>query len=135
MALAPGARLGPYEIIGPLGSGGMGDVYRARDSRLNRVVAIKVLPDAAAADPDRRERFEREARAISALDHPNICPLYDVGEHDYVYFLVMPCLDGQKRWRIAWRKDPSRPTRRSESRLKSRPLSTPRTGTASSIAT
>jgi len=72
MALAPDARLGPYEIIGPLGSGGMGDVYRARDSRLNRVVAIKVLSDQAAADPDRRERFEREARAISALDHPNL---------------------------------------------------------------
>ena len=95
MALAPGARLGPYEIIGPLGSGGMGDVYRARDSRLNRTVAIKVLPDHAAADPDRRERFEREAKAISALDHPNICALYDVGEHDGVYFLVMPCLEGQ----------------------------------------
>jgi Tol biopolymer transport system component len=95
MALAGGARLGPYEIVGPLGAGGMGEVYRAKDSRLNRTVAIKILSDASAADPDRRERFEREAKAISALDHPNICPLYDVGDHQGTYFLVMPCLEGE----------------------------------------
>ena len=95
MGLSPGARLGPYEIVSPLGAGGMGEVYRARDSRLNRTVAIKVLPTDAAGDADRRERFEREAKAISALDHPNICALYDVGEHDGTYFLVMPCLEGQ----------------------------------------
>ena len=95
MSLAAGARLGPYEIISPLGAGGMGEVYRARDGRLNRTVAIKILSDESAADADRRERFEREAKAISALDHPNICALYDVGEHAGTYFLVMPCLDGQ----------------------------------------
>src|SRR5688572_8465409 len=95
MGLTAGARLGPYEIVAPLGAGGMGEVYRAKDSRLNRTVAIKVLSDESAADADRRERFEREAKAISALDHPNICALYDVGEHAGTYFLVMPCLEGQ----------------------------------------
>ncbi len=78
-----------------MGGGGLGEVYRARDARLNRTVAIKILSDQSAADADRRERFEREAKAISALDHPNICPLYDVGEHEGTYFLVMPCLEGQ----------------------------------------
>jgi serine/threonine protein kinase len=95
MSLAAGARLGPYEIVSPLRAGGMGEVYRAKDSRLNRTVAIKVLPAEAAGDAERRERFEREARAISALDHPNICALYDVGEEGSTYFLVMPCLEGQ----------------------------------------
>jgi serine/threonine protein kinase/Tol biopolymer transport system component len=95
MSLTAGARLGPYEIVAPLGAGGMGEVYRAKDGRLNRTVAIKVLPTDAAGNADRRERFEREAKAISALDHPNICVLYDVGEHDGTYFLVMPCLEGQ----------------------------------------
>lgn len=78
MSLAAGTRLGPYEIVGPLGAGGMGEVYRAKDSRLNRTVAVKILSDASAADADRRERFEREAKAISALEHPNICALYNV---------------------------------------------------------
>ena len=95
MSLTAGARLGPYEIVSPLGAGGMGEVYRAKDGRLNRTVAIKILSDESAADADRRERFEREAKAISALDHPNICALYDVGEHHGTYFLVMPCLEGQ----------------------------------------
>src|SRR6185436_20032694 len=95
MTLTAGARLGPYEIVSPLGAGGMGEVYRAKDGRLNRTVAIKILSDESAADADRRERFEREAKAISALDHPNICALYDVGEHEGTYFLVMPCLEGQ----------------------------------------
>jgi serine/threonine protein kinase len=95
MTLGAAARLGPYEIVAPLGAGGMGEVYRAKDTRLNRTVAVKILSDASAADPDRRERFEREAKAISALDHPNICPLYDVGEDGGTYYLVMPCLEGQ----------------------------------------
>ena len=95
MALAAGSRLGPYEIIGVLGAGGMGEVYRAKDTRLDRTVAIKVLPGTLSADAQARERFEREARAISALDHPNICPLYDVGEQDGCAYLVMPCLDGE----------------------------------------
>ena len=90
-----GRTLGPYQVVDKLGAGGMGEVYRAKDARLNRTVAIKVLSGESATDPDRRERFEREAKAISALDHPNICPLYDVGDHDGTYFLVMPCLEGQ----------------------------------------
>ena len=80
MALSAGARLGPYEVLTPLGAGGMGEVYRARDTRLDRIVAIKVLPPALAADPQFRERFAREAKSISALNDPNICALYDVGE-------------------------------------------------------
>ena len=78
--LPSGTRLGPYEVLGLIGEGGMGQVYRAADTRLDRAVAIKVMPAALADDPVRRERFEREARSISRLEHPNICPLYDVGE-------------------------------------------------------
>ena len=95
MAIAPGARLGPYEIVSALGAGGMGEVYRARDTRLERHVAIKLLSPLLAADPQFRDRFSREARVISQLDHPNICPLYDVGEHDGVAFLVMQYLEGE----------------------------------------
>src|SRR5438552_9696945 len=95
MSLAPGGRLGPYEIQSPLGVGGMGEVYKARDTRLDRVVAIKILPEALAADPHFRERFDREARAISQLTHPHICTLHDVGEHEGIAFLVMELLDGE----------------------------------------
>src|SRR5689334_14957381 len=95
MAVAAGLRLGPYEIQAPLGAGGMGEVYRARDTRLDRTVAIKILPAVFAADPHFRDRFDREARALSGLDHPNICPLYDVGRHDDTSFLVMPLLEGE----------------------------------------
>jgi len=95
MRFGQGSRLGPYEIVAPLGAGGMGEVYRARDTRLDRSVAIKVLPDRLAADPQLRERFEREARAISALNHPHVCVLYDVGRQDDVDFLVLELLDGQ----------------------------------------
>src|SRR5580765_1139959 len=95
MPLAAGARLGPYEIVAPLGQGGMGEVYRARDTRLDRIVAVKVLPVELAADPQFRERFEREARLISSLSHPHICPLFDVGNQDGVEFLVMECLEGE----------------------------------------
>ncbi|HXM77436.1 MAG TPA: protein kinase, partial [Thermoanaerobaculia bacterium] len=80
MAIAPGTRLGPYEILVPIGAGGMGEVYRAKDPRLGREVAIKVLPASFSADPDRLRRFEQEARAASALNHPNIMSIYDVGE-------------------------------------------------------
>ncbi len=90
-----GSRLGPYEVTAQLGAGGMGEVYRARDSRLDRTVAIKILPQRLSADPRLRERFEREAKAISALAHPHICTLYDIGSHDGIDFLVMEYLDGE----------------------------------------
>jgi serine/threonine protein kinase len=88
-------KLGPYEISSPLGAGGMGEVYRARDSRLDREVAIKVLPADLSQNQDLRSRFEREAKAISGLQHPNICVLYDVGRQDGVDFLVMEYLEGE----------------------------------------
>jgi serine/threonine protein kinase len=95
MPLQTGARLGPYEIVAPLGAGGMGEVYRARDARLDRTVAIKVLPDTLAADPHFRERFDREARAVAALNHPHICTLYDIGVQDGASFLVMEYVEGE----------------------------------------
>jgi len=95
LALTHGTRLGPYEIGALLGVGGMGEVYRARDTRLDRTVAIKVLPSVVAGDPDVRSRFEREARAVAALDHPHICGIYDVGSVGGTHYLVMPHLDGQ----------------------------------------
>jgi serine/threonine protein kinase len=95
MPLSAGTRLGPYEIVSPLGAGGMGEVYRARDTRLDRTVAIKVLPTHLSANPDLRARFEREAKAISALQHSNICVLHDVGKEADVDFLVMEYLEGE----------------------------------------
>src|SRR5689334_10677272 len=95
MSLAPTARLGPYEIQSPLGAGGMGEVYRARDTRLGRDVAIKVLPMHLSANPEVRARFEREARTISSLNHPHICTLFDVGREGDVDFLVMELIDGE----------------------------------------
>ena len=95
MALAPGTRLGPYEVTVQIGAGGMGEVYRARDTRLDRTVAIKVLSTEVAGDTDLRSRFEGEARAVAALDHPHICGIYDVGSVDGTHYLVMPHLDGQ----------------------------------------
>src|SRR5215217_7184615 len=93
LALASGSRLGPYEIVSPLGAGGMGEVYRAIDTRLDRVVAIKVLPDGLTASPQALERFQREARAASALNHPNICTIYDVGTDPP--FIAMELLEGE----------------------------------------
>src|SRR5882724_493408 len=120
MSLSPGTRLGVYEVVAPLGAGGMGEVYRGRDTRLDRIVAIKVLPADLAADPQFRERFDREAKAISQLNHPNICTLFDVGEavvgressvagpsspatsqqppathQDTIHFLVLEFLEGE----------------------------------------
>jgi serine/threonine protein kinase len=95
MALSPGTKLGPYEIQSPLGAGGMGEVYLARDTRLDRTVAVKILPSHLSANPEAKKRFDREARSISSLNHPNICTLYDVGQHDGVEFLVMEFLEGE----------------------------------------
>src|SRR5206468_3653229 len=95
MSLTPSTRLGPYEIVCAIGAGGMGEVYRARDTRLDRTVAVKLLPAHVAHDHASRERFDREARAISQLTHPNICTLHDVGEDGGIAFLVMELLDGE----------------------------------------
>ena len=122
--LVAGMRLGPYEIEALLGSGGMGEVYRARDTRLARTVAIKVLPAAFAADPDRRARFEREAKAIAGLTHPHICALYDIGESvlpnpesrvpnlESIHYLVLELLEGADGRRRGWRRARCRWTRR-----------------------
>jgi Protein kinase domain len=93
MGLTPGSKLGPYEIVSPLGAGGMGEVYRARDTRLDRAVAIKILPGHLSSNPEAKQRLDREARAISALSHPNVCHLYDVGQQDGVS--VMEYLEGE----------------------------------------
>jgi Tol biopolymer transport system component/predicted Ser/Thr protein kinase len=95
MALTSGTRLGPYEILSAIGAGGMGEVYRARDTRLDRIVAIKVLPTHLASRPELRERFEREARTIASLNHPHICVLHDIGQQDGIDFLVMEYLEGE----------------------------------------
>jgi Tol biopolymer transport system component len=95
MPLAAGTRLGPYEIVAPAGAGGMGEVYRGRDTRLDRTVAIKILPSHLSSNPQAKERFEREAKSISAMQHANICSLYDVGTQDGVSYLVMEYLEGE----------------------------------------
>ena len=95
MALNSGTKLGPYEIQSQLGAGGMGEVYRALDTRLDRSVAIKVLPSHLSSDAELKQRLEREAKAISALQHPNICTLHDIGSQDGTNFLVMEYLEGQ----------------------------------------
>ena len=95
MPLTSGSKLGPYEIQSPLGAGGMGEVYRARDTRLGRDVAIKVLPESLASDPDRLQRFQQEARVLSTLNHPNLLAVYDVGVQDGVNYLVSELLEGQ----------------------------------------
>src|SRR5262245_52149076 len=95
MTLACGACVGPYRIVAPLGQGGMGEVYRALDTRLDRVVALKLLTSETAKNTTRRERFHREARALSSLSHPHICALYDVGDHNGIPFFVMECIEGE----------------------------------------
>jgi serine/threonine protein kinase len=95
MPLAPGTQLGPYEIQSPLGAGGMGEVYRARDTRLERTVAIKILPAHLCSDPAGRQRFEREAKTISNLNHPHICVLHDVGQQNGIDYIVMECVEGE----------------------------------------
>ncbi|RPH74374.1 serine/threonine protein kinase, partial [bacterium] len=95
MPLAIGIRLGPYEILSAIGAGGMGEVYKAKDTRLNRIVAIKVLPSHLSENSQVRQRFEREARTISSLSHPNICTLYDIGHQNGTDYLVMEFLEGE----------------------------------------
>src|SRR5215510_6640843 len=95
MAFEPGTRLGPYEIIAPIGEGGMGEVYRARDTRLDRTVAIKVLSGSLAADAESRQRFEQEARAIAALNDPHICTIHDIGRHGDLDYIVLEHLAGE----------------------------------------
>ena len=95
MTLESGSRLGHFEIVEPLGAGGMGEVYRAQDTRLDRTVAIKVLPEHLSESPELKQRLEREAKAISSLQHPNICTLHDIGSEDGVDFLVMEHLEGE----------------------------------------
>src|SRR5207253_4203909 len=95
MTIAAGSRLGPYEVLSPLGAGGMGEVWKARDTRLERTVAIKVLPSHKSASTEVRQRFEREAKTISQLSHPHICALYDVGNQDGTEYLVMEYLEGE----------------------------------------
>ncbi|HYT32814.1 MAG TPA: protein kinase, partial [Thermoanaerobaculia bacterium] len=95
MSLSAGTKLGPYEILSAIGAGGMGEVYKARDTRLDRTVAIKVLPSHLSSSPEVRQRFEREAKTISALSHPHVCALYDVGNQDGVEYLVMEYLEGE----------------------------------------
>ena len=100
MGLTSGTKLGPYEIVSPLGAGGMGEVYRALDTRLDRTVAIKILP-AHLSDNEAKQRFDRDARAISSLTHPNICTLHDIGHQDGIDYLVMEFLEGETladRW-------------------------------------
>jgi len=117
MTLSSGARLGPYEIRGPVGAGGMGEVYRARDTRLDRDVAIKVLPERLAGDAKALARFEREGKAVAALSHPNILAIHDFGEQDALWFAVTELLEGEtlrerlSRERLTWRgpwRSPSR---------------------------
>ncbi|MEP6802721.1 MAG: serine/threonine-protein kinase, partial [Acidobacteriota bacterium] len=95
MSLPQGSRLGPYEILAPLGAGGMGEVYRARDTRLERTVAIKVLPERLWRDDEMRQRFEKEAKTISRLSHRHICAIHDIGRQDSVDYLVMEYLEGE----------------------------------------
>ena len=95
MPLSSGTKLGPYEILAPLGAGGMGEVYRAKDTRLEREVAVKILPEHLAQDPEAKQRFDREARTISSVNCPNICALYDVGQQDGINYLVMELLQGE----------------------------------------
>ncbi|MEX0878933.1 MAG: protein kinase [Thermoanaerobaculia bacterium] len=111
MTLSAGSRLGPYEILAPLGAGGMGEVYRARDAKLGREIAVKVLPSATASDPDRRQRFEQEARSASALNHPNILTVYDIGEADGTVYIAMELVEGKTLRELVASSEPL-PTKR-----------------------
>jgi serine/threonine protein kinase len=111
MALASGTKLGQYEIQSPLGAGGMGKVYRARDSRLNRDVAVKILSSTFARDPERLRRFQQEAQAVAALNHPNILAVHDVGQYDGSLYMVTELLEA-RRYGSAFDRVRCRPARR-----------------------
>ena len=134
VTLAPGSRLGPYEIVSSLGAGGMGEVFRARDARLGREVAIKVLPKELSGDPDRLARFEREARAVAALSHPNILAIHDFGTEGETTYAVLELIEGETL--RAKLKAAALPLRKaSTTGCSSRTASLPRTRRTSSIAT
>ena len=133
MTLTPGARVGPYEVVSAIGAGGMGEVYRARDTRLGRDVALKVLPAPFAADPDRLRRLEQEARAASALNHPNVLTIFDVGHIDGEPFVASEFVAGETL-RARLTRGRSRFRTRSRSRRRLRPDSPPRTRPASFTA-
>ena len=114
MALSPGTTLGPYQVTAKIGEGGMGEVYQARDTKLDRDVALKVLPEAFTSDPDRLARFEREAKVLASLNHPNIGSIYGLEEAEGVKALVLELVEG-RRWRIASSRAPSRSTKPSPS--------------------
>jgi serine/threonine protein kinase len=134
MALGSGTRLGPYEILSLLGAGGMGEVYRARDTRLGRDVALKILPESFAREPDRLRRFEQEARAVAALNHPNILAIHDIGQQDGMPFLVSEFLEGESL-RTALDHGLCRNVRRSTTESRSPTDSPPHMIRASSTAT
>jgi eukaryotic-like serine/threonine-protein kinase len=134
MTLPAGTRLGPYEILSPLGAGGMGEVYRARDKKLDRDVAVKVLPESIAADPDTRARFEREAKAVASLSHPNILAIFDFGADNGVAYAVTELLEGQTL-RERFDPGPLHKSRRSITAFRSRRVSPPPMSGASSTGT
>ena len=133
MALQAGARLGPYEVVALIGAGGMGEVYQARDTRLDRTVAVKVLAPELANDPEFRARFAHEAKAISALNHPHICGLYDIGREHETEYLVLEFLEG-RRWPLRSTADRCHFHRYSASGSRSRTPLRRHTDTASSTA-
>ena len=135
MTFSVGARLGPYEIVAPLGAGGMGEVYRARDCRLGRDVAIKALPAAFAADPERLARFRREAQTLASLNHPNIAAIYGLEEASGAPHLVLELVEGETLAARLLRAGRCRRARRSRSASRSPRRSRPRTSAASCIAT
>jgi serine/threonine protein kinase len=129
MALSAGTKLGPCEVLSPIGAGGMGEVYKARDTRLDRTVAIKVLPEHIAKREDLRARFKREAHAVASLNHPHICALHDIGAQDGAGYMVLEYMEGRP-WPPASRRGRSRSIKRSSSPPRSPTHSTVRNAPA-----
>ena len=135
MHLSPGTRVGSYEVVALLGAGGMGEVYRARDTRLGRDVALKILPEAFALDPDRLARFQREAQVLASLNHPNIAAIHGLEESDGVRALVLELVEGDRPWPIGSPRVASGRGVARRSRARSWTRSRRRTSRASFIAT